>query len=151
MANLRAGVESAGVQGVSTLLATGNLICDSDLPAPDLSAIVTGVLATFGVDRAVYLLDPDEVAQAIDAVPFADAVQARPGHLLLHVTARATVTPDWPGPERILAAGRLVWIDYVAGVGRSKLTGARLTRLVGPGTARNWNTLQKLRQATKGH
>ena len=41
--------------------------------------------------------------------------------------------------------GREVFIDYLDSVGRSKLTPARLERLLGqPGTARNWNTLAKL-------
>ncbi len=52
---------------------------------------------------------------------------------------------QYQGPEKIKVLGREVYIDYVDGISRSKLTGAVLEKQLGqPGTARNWNTIHKL-------
>jgi len=56
----------------------------------------------------------------------------------------------YDGPERVHLSGGEVFVDYVEGVARSKLTAGRLERIFGrPGTARNWNTIQKLYCATQ--
>lgn len=79
------------------------------------------------------------------------AATARPNHLLVLFLDRAP-DPDHTrallahgGPEPVEVHGREVFIDYLDGVARSKLTPARLERLLGqPGTTRNWNTVGKL-------
>jgi uncharacterized protein (DUF1697 family) len=51
----------------------------------------------------------------------------------------------YDGPERLHLSGDHLYIDYVEGVGRSKLTGAFLDKaLQVPATSRNWNTTSKL-------
>ena len=47
--------------------------------------------------------------------------------------------------ERIHLAGDALWIHYVGGVGRSKISPGLLDRIVGsPVTTRNWRTAVKL-------
>jgi uncharacterized protein (DUF1697 family) len=54
------------------------------------------------------------------------------------------------GPERVAAEGRHLYIHYADGIGRSKLTTARIEKALGTrGTARNWNTVLKLRDAAR--
>jgi len=49
------------------------------------------------------------------------------------------------GPEVVRANGRQAYIVYPGGIGRSKLTMARIESELGTrGTARNWNTILKL-------
>ena len=52
----------------------------------------------------------------------------------------------YQGPERLAAIGRELYIDYAANIGESKLPQA-MARLRFPklATARNWNTVLKLR------
>jgi uncharacterized protein (DUF1697 family) len=54
------------------------------------------------------------------------------------------------GAEEIHLRGSEVFIHYVNGIGRSKLTGAVLERALDvKGTARNWNTVSKLAEAAE--
>ncbi len=54
------------------------------------------------------------------------------------------------GPERLRGSGREIYIDYREGVARSKLSPAFLERVLQQsGTARNWNTLAKLCEASQ--
>ena len=55
------------------------------------------------------------------------------------------------GRERVRVAGRHAWLVYPDGVGRSKLTTAIIEAKLGArGTARNWNTVLKLRALLHG-
>lgn len=83
--------------------------------------------------------------------PMPEAAQIRPSLMLVlfldHAPTadRVAALTAHGGPEPVQVHGREVFIDYLDNVGRSKLTPARLERLLGqPGTARNWNTLTKL-------
>jgi uncharacterized protein (DUF1697 family) len=50
------------------------------------------------------------------------------------------------GRERVLASGRCLYIVYPDGIGRSKLTPALMEKHIRTrGTARNWNTVLKLK------
>ena len=56
------------------------------------------------------------------------------------------------GRERIAAADRQLYIHYLDGIGRSKLTNALIERHLGlRGTGRNWNTVLKLAAALGGN
>ena len=49
------------------------------------------------------------------------------------------------GPETAVRKGKELYVDYVNGQGRSKVTNAVLERLLGVRcTARNWNTVEKM-------
>ena len=49
------------------------------------------------------------------------------------------------GPEFLERQGEQLYIVYPAGIGRSKLTGTLIEKMLGVrGTARNWNTVLKL-------
>lgn len=151
MADLRAACETAGLTAVRTLLASGNLIFRSARPATDLVATLQRVLQSFGLDNRVFLRSTDDLRQVLALNPMPRAAAARPNHLLVLFLDRAP-GPDAArallahgGPEPVQVHGREVFIDYLDGVARSRLTPARLERLLGqPGTARNWNTVGKL-------
>lgn len=154
MAQLRDACAEAGLAEVRTLLATGNLIFVSDRPESDDRASLREILDRHRMPNVIFLRNPNELRRVLDADPFPFAARQRPGQVLVHFLdqplseSAATAVAGHAGPERIGAQGREVVIDYADGVARSRLTGARLDRMLGQtGTARNWNTVAKLAEA----
>ena len=151
MQDLRESCENAGFEDVSTYIASGNLLFASPATRSELATRLRAILADHGLDNDIVLRRPSELRSVVSAAPFPDAAGARPSHLLvvffnekLRESAVGEITAR-NGPERVTALGRELCVDYVEGVGRSKLTAAVIDRYVGqPGTARNWNTLNRL-------
>lgn len=148
MADLRALAESLGYTRVSTYIQSGNLVCD----APDGGAALPVAIERrfgFAVDVAVRNA---EAWRAIAAgCPFPEAAAARPKflHVAMGVDACEAAVADAlrsrGGREPVAVADGALWIDYLDGVGKSKLTPAVLDRAAGtPLTARNWSTVQAL-------
>ena len=90
--------------------------------------------------------------------PFARQAAEDPGHLLRATFLRTSPTRKSVdalaaaivGRESVRVAGRLAYIVYPDGVGRSRLTPAILDKHLGRGTARNWNTVLKVEGLTGG-
>ncbi len=148
MAALRDAATEAGLEQVSTLLATGNVIFEAAETEARLIELWQEIVQSFGLENAVFMRSGAELVQTRASNPFPEAARVRPNHLLVLFLQEAMPMKSldgYDGPERISQIGREVFIDYVEGVGRSRLTPARLERALGqPGTARNWNTLGKL-------
>ena len=153
MAALKSACASAGLRRVSSYIASGNLLFESDESAAAVKALVAGVLRDrFGLTKNHTLLRrPEDLVRAIEGNPFAEAAAARPN--LMMVTFLDGVAADgagaalarYHGPERMHLAGDHLYVDYVDGIARSKLTPAFLDKALGmPSTARNWNTTRKL-------
>lgn len=156
MADLRALLAAQGFGGVATLLASGNAVFEAD--ETDGAALEDrlrrAAADTLGVDTAWFLRSHTELAATVAANPFPDAAQARPNLLLVSfhhadVSALRLAALRHDGPERLAAIGRELYIDHVENVGRSKLPAAmKRAGLTAEGTARNWNTVLKLVDAT---
>lgn len=151
MAQLRSRCTGAGFKDVRTVLATGNIIFTSDLPKSEIGRILAGVIAAHGLQNEVFLRQPQDLQQVLSADPFPDASADHPNHMLVlfmsttPAPSQIATLEDFDGPERITVRGHEAYIDYREGVGKSKLTPARLEKLLGrSGTARNWNTIRKL-------
>lgn len=56
---------AAGFDNVATILATGNLLLTSALPAPKVRAAVQGVVDSFGVDSEVFVRMPRELTEVV--------------------------------------------------------------------------------------
>ena len=160
MKELRIACEAAGLRRVETYIASGNLVFESPLSADEVRDVVARVLQEkFGLTKNHTIIrSPAQLAAAIAANPFADAARERPSSLLLTFleavppdpAASAQILATWSGPERIHLDGDHLYVDFVAGVGTSKLTpafGERALKVAG--TARNWNTSQKLLEMAK--
>ena len=155
MQQLRDACSAAGFEDARTILATGNLLFSSSRSPRELKTRLASVIAAHDLRNEVFLRRPDELETVFRSRPFPDAASARPNHLLVLFLERKTGPKEIAalrgraGPERIEASGREVFIDYAEGVGGSKLTPAVIERHLGqPGTARNWNTLRKLLEAS---
>lgn len=151
MQQLRDGCAAAGLEDVTTYIASGNVLFRSSRSAADIKKTLTGIIRDHDLENDVFLRQPHELEAVLAQNPFPDAATARPNHLLM-VFLEAAPSEEQradllrhPGLELIGAAGREIFIDYVEGVARSKLTPTLIERrLKQPGTARNINTVRKL-------
>ena len=157
MEDLRVSCSALGLEAVSTYIASGNLLFESDKPKNELLKILAGVLHSFGLNNPVILRNPAELRKVVIANAHPEAALNRPNHCLVVFyndkvdLASCNALRQWPGPERISSVACELVIDYKEGVGSSKLTPAVLDRHIGlPGTARNWNTVNKLLTLMKG-
>jgi len=153
MAELRAALTKAGFSNVRTLLQSGNVVLDAaaSSPAKLESQLEAEVKTRFSLDVEVHVRSGAELAALIEANPFAAEAKRDPSHLLVTFyktpldkakvkAAQAAIA----GPERLHAEGRHLYMVFPEGIGRSKAT-IVVGKVLGPlGTARNWNTVQKL-------
>jgi uncharacterized protein (DUF1697 family) len=85
------------------------------------------------------------------ANPFPDQARDAPAKLLLMVM-KAGIKPGAVdalmafarGDEQVREAGGELWFWHPDGIGQSKMSEKAQPRLIGTGTARNWNTVNKL-------
>jgi uncharacterized protein (DUF1697 family) len=153
LAKLCEACSAAGLDEVSSYIATGNLIFRSNMPETSIYKGLTEAIAGFGLTNDVFLRRPKDLEAALRSNAFTDAARERPGKLLICFMARDVSLQGlsgYHGPERVSAVGREVYIDYVNGVGTSKLAPGILERKLSQrGTSRNWNTVQKLAELGK--
>lgn len=71
MADLRAALASVPLQEVSTLLATGNILCSSDAAATEVKTTVeTALRERFDFDARVVVLTAQRLAELVAACPY---------------------------------------------------------------------------------
>ncbi len=155
MAELRAIATGLGATDVSTLIASGNLICTppGDAGAFD-RALEAAIQERFGYFREVISRSPEDLRAALAAHPF-EVIEPKYSYISFLLRA--------PAPEAIAAArafetfddrwevvGCEMHIRYAGGAGRPQMKDAAIVRALGvPGTARNLNTVRKLVEMTR--
>ena len=152
VAGQRAMAEAMGLRNPRTLLASGNLVVDSDSDPRTLEAEIEAAMkARFQLTLAAVVRTPEQWAGLIAANPFQEEAKAAPSKLLVMVmkdgirsgavdALRALTAPG----ERVEPAGGALFLWHPEGIGRSKMAGKAQPRLIGVGTGRNWNTVLKL-------
>lgn len=155
MADLRDAMEGCGLTDVRTLLQSGNATFSSSRRSTsgDEQAIRSSLREQCGIDTDVFVRTAASWKAIIDDNPFSAESRADPGRLLVMVfasavsrTAVSRLQASIAGREKIITAGTHGYLVYPDGIGRSKLTGAIIERALGTrATARNWNTVLKLR------
>jgi len=151
MADLCAALTADGFGPVSSVIASGNLLL-ADRTDPGLGAAIEASIARhFGIATVALARTLDEVRYAITNNPFAAGDPARVHTHFLETTptaeAFARLQADHAGRgAEVLAIGPgALYIDYVDGVGSSKLTSAFIERRLGcRGTARNLRSLARI-------
>lgn len=154
MGPLRDLLQGLGLEDVRTLLRSGNVVFRS--PGRDTTElerqITQAVGRRLGVSTEVLVRSAEEWRSVIAGNPFPREAAGDPGHLLVMALRAAPSGDRWkaldaaiPGRERVRGAGRHAYLVYPDGIGRSRLTAARIEASLGTvGTARNWNTVTKL-------
>jgi len=110
------------------------------------------IFAELGFRPAVMVRTADELAEATRANPFAGRPGLDPAKLVVIFlageagpAARAKVDGLSSGREEIRMGKREVYAYFGDGLARPKVTPAAIEKAAGTaGTARNWNTVQKL-------
>jgi uncharacterized protein (DUF1697 family) len=155
MSALEAACHAQGFVGTKNLLATGNLVVPSDLPAAEVEARFAAAMAAGGLQATWQRRAGAQVLltiAAVQALPeVAKALQERPSKVQVHflpgeVPETALDTLRSYAPDALIArAGDEVVIDYGPSIAQSPLTLPRIDKALGKAnTARNWNTVQKI-------
>lgn len=154
MAELRAALESEGFVNVETVVASGNVLFDHEArPTRGLEEKLEFLLRhRFGMKSIAAVRSRDEVAAAIADNPFAEGGEPNVVHTMLleddadPAQFRVLLADhEGRGPERLALGDRALFIDYVEGVGASRLTGQFIERrLARRGTARNIRSLRRI-------
>lgn len=156
MAELRTALAALPVTDVRTLLASGNVVCRSDLEATELRSQVEGVLRqTFGYQAWVVVLEAGRLGELLAACPFpADSaathtyvtVTSSPDVLTALDEVVAELDPDAPavrlGPE---ATAWTVAVGQTLNAPRA--TAATKARFAPSITDRNLRTMLKVQAA----
>jgi uncharacterized protein (DUF1697 family) len=156
MADLRRVYEQAGCEAVRTHIASGNVLFERAGSERRALArtLEQAVEAELGVSALVVLRSFAELRRLVGAHPFGDDTSrtyvtflpARPEPAAVRRLLEAPLEPD-----EVQVVGSDVFIRYPNGLANARATGTTLERLLGvPGTNRNWRTVSKLAELTRG-
>jgi uncharacterized protein (DUF1697 family) len=162
-ADLRGAADDAGLGAARALLNSGNLVVtpgtSGAVEARDIARLVQECLGErLGQDVPAVGLSAVQLTAIALANPFPAAARDDPSHLQVHVpfgevdeAGVARLDLANAGREMLATGAGVLYVHYVDGIGRSKLTPKVIDKAVGaPTTARNWNTITKLRAACDG-
>ncbi|HEV7299300.1 MAG TPA: DUF1697 domain-containing protein [Tepidisphaeraceae bacterium] len=150
-APLRAALTAAGFEGVATYINSGNAVLASKLPREKVIETVAAVCREkFDFTKAIFAPTLAEWEVLIANNPFPDFREGKHLHAAL-LAARPTpaavsslLSHAKPG-EGLKIVGDVAYLHTPFGFGTSKLA-ERFDKGLGvTNTARNWNTVQKLR------
>lgn len=154
MADLRYAFEREEFADVETVVASGNVLFSfDDRPTDGLEDLFAHMMRDrFDIDSFVAVRTGEEIRAAIEGNPFRGdgADNLVHTHFLARQPTQAqfdslVAAHDGRGPERFALGDRSLYIDFVDGVGSSRLSGAFIARRLGcEGTARNVRSLQRI-------
>jgi uncharacterized protein (DUF1697 family) len=142
-----------GLEGVQTVIRSGNVVFRTSQRnrAALAGALEDAIEKRFGFRPKVYLRSTEELRDVVARNPFPEAARSDPGRLLVLFYERdlgpaARALAGFAGPERFKVSGSEIYVHYVEGSGRSKFNPFLDRAIEARGTARNWNTVNKLVQ-----
>ncbi|MDI6623568.1 MAG: DUF1697 domain-containing protein [Brevundimonas sp.] len=152
VADQRAMAEAMGLKNPRTLLASGNLVVESDKATAALEREIEAEMERrFGLGIAAMVRTPEQWARLVAANPFPDEAAAHPSRVLAMVMkdgirdgALDACRDLAAGGERVEAVGDVLYFWFPEGQGQSGVFKKATPRLLGMGTGRNWNTVLKL-------
>lgn len=152
MADLRTLMHDLGYADARTLLGSGNVVfTSSDEPKDAARRIRARVARETGVDTDVIVRTRDEIAGVLARNPLAEHATDPKRHVVVFLAepadpaALADVDAADYEPERFALDGREVHLWYPNGFQKARLSHAFWEKRLGiAGTARNWNTVEKL-------
>ena len=155
MADLQSMFADLGMHEPRTLILSGNVVFGSrERSAEKLESLLESATAKrLGVVTDYFVRSADSWIASIAANPFKVEAKASPGHLVMmclkdmpRAAAVNALQAAIKGREDALVKGAYAYLVYRDGIGRSRLTTATIEKALGTrGTARNWNTVLKLR------
>lgn len=155
MADLRSLLTGLGFGNPRSLLQSGNLVFESSPRAgPSLEAMLErAAREELGLDTQFLVRTAEAWDSIVAGNPFTDEARRDPARLLVMplkdapgARAVAALRRAVTGRELVQVTGPDAYLVYPDGIGRSRMTAALIERHLGTaGTARNWNTVLKLK------
>lgn len=154
MEDLRLALEREDIEDVETVVASGNVLFSYDeRPTDGLSEMLAFIVKEhFGFETFAAVRNAAEVRSAIEGNPYRGEGDDKFVHT--HFLERQAdedqfnvmmAAYEGRGPEKVAIGDRCLYIDFVEGVGTSKLTSAFMERKLDcRGTARNMRSLQRI-------
>jgi len=152
MADLKRIAGEAGFEAPSTLLASGNVLFGTKLSSGAAAArLEAAIQEDLGLATDVMVRDLVELKATIAANPFPRQAKEEPSRLMA-VFLTGEPQGELSGLDSVCTAGEEIkagpgclYIWFPGGAGTSKLANGLIERrLKVRGTARNWNTVNKL-------
>jgi uncharacterized protein (DUF1697 family) len=153
MADLRDLVRGLGHDDVSTYVQSGNVMFSATRRSPDKLAaeIEAGIAREFGLSVTVLVRNDAELAAVVGKNPFV-AAGVEPNQLYVAFLSAAPEADRWDridrqhfAPDEFEPGDRAVYLRYVTGAGRTKLSNDQLERRLDVrATTRNWRTTSAL-------
>lgn len=156
MSDLKKVLADLGYEDVKTILNSGNaVVTTSDKPEQAESRTEKAIADELGLKIQVMARTHAELAKVVKADPLGKVV-TNPSHYAVaflrsapEKTALDSVDPEQYAPECWKLVGRELYIWYANGQAKTKLVGGFWEKtLKVAATARNWNTVVKLRDLT---
>lgn len=159
MADFRKLLADAKCTNVETYIQSGNAVVDAKCTAPALTKAVAGALMKhMGTAVPVIVRTRAELERVIAENPF--ATEAAANGARVHAVFLSAVQPAAKAQElqqivtkyparrdRFHLAGDTLYLHLPDGAAETKFTAASVDRILGcVGTARNWNTVLRLRE-----
>ncbi|WP_076005048.1 DUF1697 domain-containing protein [Dehalogenimonas formicexedens] len=158
METLRKIFEDAGFRSVKTVLASGNVVFETDQGGDTLEKVIEKELeAKLGYRVPAIILSSAEIARLIDSKPF-EGIEVTPQTRLYITFTKALIAPGLALPLKDAAKGFQI-LSFERGVIRSIVD---LDRGITPdlmsaldknfgknNTTRNWNTIEKIYSIVK--
>ena len=154
---LKVALTKRGFANVATVTASGNVLFDGDQTqsAAHAQAMRACLADDFEIDTFAVVLSAAQLEASLAENPFVDDGADNLVHV--HFLERDVASPTFEqlvadhegrGNERLSLGTKALHIDYVDGVGRSKLTGPFISKRLGcRGTARNIRSLRRILEA----
>jgi uncharacterized protein (DUF1697 family) len=158
MADLRASMERLGYEDVQTVLQSGNVVYrGGDSAERSGQRIRAQLLEDAGLDVPVMVRTARQMATVVRRNPLREHATDPKHHHVVFLERRppkaraASLDPASFEPERFAVHGRELFVWWPDGVHRARLTLPTIERRLGvAGTARNWNTVEKLAELATG-
>ena len=155
MAELRDHCTACGLKGVETYIQSGNVLFTSSATAKKLEEDLEKLVRKkFRLEIPVIVRRAADWPAYVEGNPFARESETEAKAVMLALSKRPPLDAALEklreravSGEKLERVGDAIWVYYAKGVGGSKLSPSLFDRLVGsPVTARNWNTVLKLRE-----
>lgn len=158
MPELRSLCAELGWVDVQSYIQSGNLVFQAQLTPPQLETeLEQAIERRFGLSIPIIVRAAAVWPEYVRDNPYLDASESEPNAVMLALSKLAPkadavekLQERAVNKERIVQVRDALWLHFVAGVAKSKLSPALLDRLVGsPVTMRNWRTVLKLQELAR--
>jgi uncharacterized protein (DUF1697 family) len=156
MNELKSLHEALGFRDVVTYIQSGNVVFTGDEADPaQLSKLIQESFAQkFGFRSQVIVRTSAELEETIANNPFQNSPEKEPNRVLVVFLATRPesstledLKKSYSGHEEMYLTGQELFVYYLDGMGRSKLTLPLIEKkLKTVGTGRNWNTVLQLQK-----